>query len=324
MHAQVAARLQLRAYLVRLALADQRADRRRRVHHLGRRDTPVPARLRQQRLHDHRPQRGRDLHADLLLLILRVHVDQTVHRRARVLRVQGREHQVAGLHRRQRGADRLQVTQLADHDDVRVLTQRVLERLRETQRVRADLTLADHAVLVPVHELDRVLDRDDMVVPLRVRLVHDRGQRGRLARTRRPAHQHQAARQERQVRDPLVQAQLGDRLDLQRDRTQRRAHAVTILVHVHTEPDQVTDRERHIQLELLLEPLQLLIRRHHLHRSQRPLLIPDGRVRRGDKLAVHAEHRVIAHDQVKIGRVEGHELTYRVDELRVGIGVLGV
>ena len=70
---------------------------------------------------------------------------------------------------------------LADHDHVRRLAQGVLQRVVPAVGVDADFALRDDAALVLVHELDRVLDRDDMV---RSRLVHDvdqRAERGRLA-----------------------------------------------------------------------------------------------------------------------------------------------
>ena len=38
------------------------------------------------------------------------------------------------------------------------------QRALEALGVRADLALVDEALLVLVHELDRVLDRDDVVV----------------------------------------------------------------------------------------------------------------------------------------------------------------
>ena len=63
--------------------------------------------------------------------------------------------------------DRLQVAHLADQDDVRVLAQGRVQRLGEAAGVDADLALVDQAVLARVHELDRVLDRDDVAVRAR-------------------------------------------------------------------------------------------------------------------------------------------------------------
>ena len=87
-----------------------------------------------------------------------------VDRLRRALGVQRREDEVAGLGRGQRGRDRLEVAHLADEDHVGVLTQRGAKSLGEGRRVGADLALVDDARAVPVQELDRVLDREDVLV----------------------------------------------------------------------------------------------------------------------------------------------------------------
>ena len=81
--------------------------------------------------------------------------------------MQRREDEVAGLGRGERGRDRLEVAHLAEEDHVGVLAQRAAQRLREAGRVAADLALVDDAALVVVEELDRVLDRDDVVATRR-------------------------------------------------------------------------------------------------------------------------------------------------------------
>ena len=73
-----------------------------------------------------------ELHADLLLLVRREHVDDAVDRLRRVLGVQRGEDEVAGLGRGERGRDRLEVAHLTDEDDVGVLAQDVLAAPRRT------------------------------------------------------------------------------------------------------------------------------------------------------------------------------------------------
>src|SRR5699024_8252729 len=97
--------------------------------------------------------------------------------------------------RRQRDRDRLEVTELTHEDDVRVLTQRMLERGVERVRVRTDLTLVDNRTTVLVEELDRVLDRHDVLRASPVRAVDDRRERRRLARARRARDENEPARQ---------------------------------------------------------------------------------------------------------------------------------
>ena len=148
---------------MRLSLADQVPDRGRRHQDLAGGDPRRPIGGRQELLGDDPLERDRELHPDLVLLLGREDVDDPVDRLGGRLGVQGREHEVAGLRRGQRGRDRLQVAHLADQDHVGVLAQGRLERPGEVDRVGADLALVDEAVLVPVQELDRVLDREDVL-----------------------------------------------------------------------------------------------------------------------------------------------------------------
>ena len=106
-----------------------------------------------------------ELHPDLALLGGREHVDHTVDRLRRALRVQRREHEVPGLGGGQRSRDRLEVAHFADEDDVGIFAQGRAKRLGERRRVRAELALVHDARPVPVQELDRILDREDVLVP---------------------------------------------------------------------------------------------------------------------------------------------------------------
>ena len=56
-----------------------------------------------------------------------------------------------------------------------------------------DFAVRDHAALVLVHVLDRVLDRDDVAAGLLVAVADHRRQRGRLARAGAADQDHQAA-----------------------------------------------------------------------------------------------------------------------------------
>ena len=116
----------------------------------------------------------------------------------RVLGVERGEDEVAGLGRGQRGRDRLEVAHLAEEDHVGVLAEGGAQRLGEGRRVGADLALVDDALLVPVQELDRVLDRDDVVGARAVDLVDQGGQRRRLTRAGRAGDEDEPARLARQ------------------------------------------------------------------------------------------------------------------------------
>ncbi len=117
-------------------------------------------------LRHHRHQRTGELHLDLRLTLGREHVGHAVERLRGVVRVQGGEHEVAGLGERQRELNRLGVSHLADQDDVGVFTKRRAQRALERVRVGADLTLVHRRLLVRVHVFDRILDREDVHLAL--------------------------------------------------------------------------------------------------------------------------------------------------------------
>ena len=108
---------------------------------------------------------------DLLLLVGREDVDDTVDRLRGRVGVQRGQGQVAGLGDGEAGRDGLQVAQFADQDHVGVLAEGILERVGEALGVGPDFALVDDAGLVPVDELDRVFHRDDVTLPLLVDLV---------------------------------------------------------------------------------------------------------------------------------------------------------
>ena len=60
-------------------------------------------------------------------------------------------------------------------------------------RVEPDLALVDDAAVVGVQDLDRVLDRDDVLLPRAVDVVDHRRERRRLARAGRAGDEHEAA-----------------------------------------------------------------------------------------------------------------------------------
>ncbi len=83
--------------------------------------------------------------------------------------------------------------------------------------VDADLALVDRRLLVLVVELDRVFDRDDVVVDVVVDVVDHRGQRRGLARAGRPGDEQQPARPHDQALEDLRQAELLHRQHLDRE-----------------------------------------------------------------------------------------------------------
>ncbi len=152
---------------------------------------------------------------DVVLLLVREDAEDALDGLDGVGRVQGREHEMAGLGGRQGGGDGLQVAHLADDHDVGVLPEDVRQRLAERRRVGVDLLLDDDAAVVLVDELDGVLDRHDLGAALAVDQVDDVVERGRLAVAGRAGDEDQAVGQARQLVDDRRQAELAPRADRQ-------------------------------------------------------------------------------------------------------------
>src|SRR5579884_1083406 len=194
LHSARGVRLHHRVDLLDLRLADQVAHRIVRQQDLECGDAPRAVGGGKKRLRDDRLQRAGDHDAHLLLLLGREDVDDAVDRRRRTLRVQRAEHEVARLRSSERGRDRLEVAHLADENHVGVLAERRLQRVRKARRVRTDLALVDDAALVAVHELDRILDGEDVLRAIAIDLVDHRCERRRLTGAGGPGDENETAR----------------------------------------------------------------------------------------------------------------------------------
>ena len=175
-----------------LVLADEIGDSGVGHHHLDRGDATAVG-PRQEALADHAAQDAGHDRADHLLLPLGEELDHPADRLGGVDGVKRREHEVSRLRGLQGGLRSLGVAKLADQDHVRVLAKRTPERLCEVARVETDLALVDDARVVAVQDLDRVLDRDDVLLPRPVDVVDDRCERRRLSRPRCARDEHEPA-----------------------------------------------------------------------------------------------------------------------------------
>ena len=117
---------------------------------------------------------GGELDADLLLLMGRKDVDDTVNRRRCGAGVQRCEYQVSGFSESDGGGDCFQIAHFADEDHIRIFPQRRPQGIGERIRVRAKLALIDHAFFVRVQVLNRVFNRQNMRFALRVDNVNQR------------------------------------------------------------------------------------------------------------------------------------------------------
>ena len=123
--------------------------------------------------------------------------------------------------------------------------------------VRVQLALVDHALLVLVQVLDRVLDRDHVLVAFLVDLVQHRRQCGGLAGPRRSGHEHEAAGLVADGGHHGGQAQLLEAADLVGDGAVDRRHRPPLHEDVGAEAGQALDAEGEVELQLFLEPVLL-------------------------------------------------------------------
>ena len=112
---------------------------------------------------------------------------------------------------------------------------------RERRRVAVQLALVDRALLVRVQELDRILDREDVIGARLVDQVDDRGERRRLARAGRSGHEHDAVLERGDVGERRRQIQLRERRNLRRDDAHDDRVGAALAEDVDAEPGAVRD-----------------------------------------------------------------------------------
>ena len=175
-----------------------------------------------------------------------------------------RKRQMTRFRHRQGGLDGLEIPQLSNQADVRILAQNIFQGRFEARCVGPDFALIDHAGLVVVQIFDWILDRNDMLVPVHVDAVDDRGQRGRLARTRGPRDQYESPGSFGQFGHNRRQAQLLEAQDLEGNRSKGRRYVSPLHEDVSPKAGKILDPEGKIEFALLLEFMLLGIRQHRV------------------------------------------------------------
>ena len=178
-------------------------------------------------------------------------VDDAVDRALGARGVERAKHHVARFSGGDRRFDRLQVTKLADEDDVGVLSQRAAEGLREARHVGADLPLVDRALLRLVIKLDRILDRDDVVIVGFVDEVDQARERGAFARAGGARHEKQATRPLGHLFADFRHTQLLGSEHLVGDLPEHHGDRALLLEHAHAETGHIFEGEAEVAAPLL-------------------------------------------------------------------------
>ena len=217
---------------------------------------------RHELLHDDAPQRRGQLHPSLRLLVGGEDVDDPLDRLHGVDGAQRGQDELARLGRGQREPDRLDVGELAHHEHVRVLAQRVAQP-RSKEAVSSPtsrwLTIAR-----------RCLWRNSIGCSI-VRMWHgpgpvdpidERRQRGGGARAVGPAHEHEALAVVGPLDDLVREPEVLRRRDLGRDQPEHGADRVALHEGGHPEAALARDGVGGGELARLEEPLALALGEH--------------------------------------------------------------
>ena len=155
--------------------------------------------------------------------------------------------------------DGFQIAHFADQHHIRVFTKCGAQGVGKALGVGMQFTLVNHAVLIHVHELDRILDGEDVIVPLAVDLVDHGRQRCGFAGAGRPRYQHQAARLIAELAHHGGQAELVERLDFERNQTEDSCGGAALVEHVGAEAGQPFQSEGEIQFKAFFEAVLLRV-----------------------------------------------------------------
>ena len=187
----------------------------------------------------------------------------------------------------------------------------------KVMRVGADLALVDDALLVAMEELDRVLDRHDVLLARRVDDVDQRGERRRLAGAGRARHEHEPARPVRHLRDGRRQPERLQGRDLERDQAEGGAERGALEVGVDTEARAAGDLVGEVQLPVVLQLLALVVRQDRVDdlarvgRRQRRVAVDRGQA------PAHTHHRRRTGGQVEVRRPSVDDLEQQLGEVDV-------
>ncbi len=179
-----------------------------------------------------------------------------------------------------------------------ILAQRGLQGAGEAPRVAAHLALVDEAALARVHELDRVLQGDDVRLLVAVDVVDHRGQGGRLAAAGGAGDEDEPLGDLAEALDDRRQRELLEGQDLRRDLAHDRGDAVAVAEDVHAEPRRAGQRVGEVGVVLLRELLAVPLLHHRLQQLEDLLGAQDRHV-------VHRLHVAVDRASGACGRRTG-------------------
>jgi hypothetical protein len=159
---------------------------------------------------------------------------------------------------------------------------------------------------VAVQELDRILDREDVLRAVAVDLVDDRGERRRLTGAGRAGDEHEPAGLLGEDVQRLGDPELLERLQLRRNQTERRADRLALEVRVDAEAREPGNRVREVELAIQLEMLLLLARQNAVQELLRLLARQCVEAFEPFDFSTHANSRGRPRRHMEVGGIRLH------------------
>src|SRR3989344_8098391 len=210
-----------------LALANEGTNRGRPDQDFDRGDEPA-RNPRNQTLGDDGDERSGELLANLTLLVAGKTVNDAVNGLSGVIGMERGENEMPGLGRGYGRPDRIGVAHLADHRHVHVLAEHGAEGLVEALGVGTDLALVNDRAIRGEKILDGIFDRDDVIGPGAVDVIHHGGERRGLAVSGRPDDEHESLRPLTEGGKDRKKVQFVEVADLGRDVAESRSHVTAL------------------------------------------------------------------------------------------------
>ncbi len=166
--------------------------------------------------------------------------------------------------------------------------------------MRADLTLDHLALFRGMHELDRVLEADDIEVAVLIEVVDHRRQRRRFAGTGATRHQHHALVIIAELLEDRRHVQLVEGRHITRDKPEDGAHARGLAEYVDAEATALVADVREVEIVTCVQTLLLFVRQDFEQIGFEFGIAQLAELDRA-QVAVHAQHRRHADRQVDVG-----------------------
>src|SRR5262245_50803823 len=180
-------------------------------------------------------------------------------------------------------------------------------------------TMLHETALAAMHKLDRILDRDNVIVPVQIGVIHHRRERGRFAGAGRTSHKDQSLLEKRKLFQNGGQAEVVDGQYFRWDQAKHRRNAILLLKKI----GPITSHSGHFVTEIdvgsFLENFYLTLRGNLVdHRFE--IVVLQRWIIDPNQVAVNAEHWRVVRREVKIrGLLLGHELEKCVDASHGGV-----